>query len=395
MPTVTVNKRAERSLLRRHPWVFSGGIEQADAPLEPGETVDVRSADGMRHGRGACSPVSQIAVRMWTFDPGEDVNADFFRARLSRAVACRRSLMARPDFTACRLVNAESDGLPGLIADRYGDVIVCQFLTVGSERWREVLVDALQALLPGRIVYERSDADVREKEGLPLRAGALRGGEPPDLVDIREGPCTFLVDVRQGHKTGFYLDQRENRGHLADYAAGADVLNCFAYTGAFGVWAAKAGAAHVTNVESSASALSLARRHVDINGLDERRFDMVEGSVPVVLRSYRDAGRAFDLIILDPPKFAEARSHVPGASRGYKDINLLAFKLLRPGGIVFTFSCSGHLEADLFQKIVADAALDARRDVQILRRLGQADDHPTATNFPEGTYLKGLICRAL
>jgi 23S rRNA (cytosine1962-C5)-methyltransferase len=294
---------------------------------------------------------------------------------------------------ACRLVNAESDGLPGLLVDRYGEFIVCQFLARGPELWKKDIVASIAALTSCTGIYERSDVDVREKEGLSPATGVLFGQEPPELLEIEEKRCRFMVDVKRGQKTGFYLDQRDNRACVAENAKGADMLNCFAYTGAFGIAALVAGAEHVTNIESSADALELAARNVQLNGIDVGKVENITGDVFQVLRKYRDSRRQFSLIILDPPKFAGSRSQLAGASRGYKDINLLAFKLLKPGGLLFTFSCSGLMSAELFQKIVADAALDAGCHAQIIRRLAQAEDHPTALEFPEGSYLKGFMCR--
>jgi len=293
-----------------------------------------------------------------------------------------------------RLVHSESDGLPGVTVDRYAEWLVIQLTTAGAERWKVEIVERLRAIVPCAGVWERSDAEVRTKEGLPRVSGRLAGDEPPELVEIVEGPCRFLVDVRRGHKTGFYLDQRENRERLAEWAPGRDVLNCFAYTGAFAVSALAAGARHATSVDTSADALQDAERHVELNGLDPSRAEQIEGDAFRVLRRMRDEGRRFDLVVLDPPRFADSRQQLPGACRGYKDINLLAAKLLSPDGVLFTFSCSGHMGPELFQKIVADAFLDAGRDGRILRRLGPAPDHPTALGFPEGSYLKGLVCRA-
>jgi 23S rRNA (cytosine1962-C5)-methyltransferase len=295
--------------------------------------------------------------------------------------------------SACRLINAESDGFPGLVVDRYGEFIVCQFLSAGSECWKDEIVLQLRRILSPAGIYERSDVDARLKEGLELRTGTLWGESPPELLAIEEGPCRFLVDVSKGHKTGFYLDQRDNRQTLANYARGRSVLNCFAYTGGFGIWALRGGAEHVTEVESSSSAIDLSARHVQMNGFDSGRVDHLQGDVFQVLREFRNSNRRFDLIVLDPPKFVDSRSQMLKGTRGYKDINLLAFKLLKPGGILFTFSCSGLVTPELFQKIVADAALDAAREAQILRILTQAPDHPTSLSFPEGTYLKGLVCR--
>ncbi|MCX7017302.1 MAG: class I SAM-dependent methyltransferase [Candidatus Sumerlaeota bacterium] len=393
MGFITLKPGREKALARRHPWVFAGAIEKVEGSPRAGETVDLRSAEGAWMARGAWSPQSQIAVRVWSFESEEAIDSAFFRARLERAIA-RRGLPANPEAPlGRRLVNAESDGLPGLIIDRYGGFLVCQFLSAGAEFWRQEIVALLAELSPAAGVYERSDVDVRAKEGLAPRTGVLRGEEPPERIEIHEGPCRFLVDVKHGHKTGFYLDQRENRSRAADYAAGAETLNGFAYTGAFGVRALCAGAARVVNLESSAPALELARRNAELNGLDSSRVENTEGDAFQVLRRYRDARREFDLVILDPPKFAESRAQLERAARGYKDINLLAFKLLRPGGTLFTFSCSGLMTPELFQKIVADAALDAGREAQIVGRLAQADDHPAALAFPEGAYLKGLICR--
>ena len=429
LPVLHLLAGREKSLLRRHPWIFSGAIDRlAGEEPEPGGTVEVRSSRGQFLARAAWSPRSQIRGRVWTFDAAEEIATGFFRERLARAVAMREALAGRGmiEASACRLVHGESDGLPGLIVDRYGDFLVCQILAAGPERWRGEIVAALADLLRPRGIYERSDVDVREKEGLARRTGCVWGEEPPDLVEIAEGRSRFLVDVRSGHKTGFYLDQREARSRVAAWARGAEVLNCFSYTGAFAVRALEGGAAHVTNVDTSAPALAHARRHLELNGyaqimpdtgtasegrltVPSRRDESeappsstssllptascLEGDVFAFLRRLRDQARQFDIAILDPPKFAESRAQIEGAARGYKDINVLAFKLLRPGGLLFTFSCSGLMEPDLFQKIVADAALDARRDAQIVERLGQAPDHPTLLAFPEGAYLKGLVCR--
>jgi 23S rRNA (cytosine1962-C5)-methyltransferase len=397
MATVTLKAGREKSLLRRHPWIFSGAIAGVEGSAQPGDTVLVQDSAQTPLGWGAYSPQSQIAVRMWTFDPNERVDDPFLAARLQRAITMRAPLAARSDLNAYRLVYAESDGLPGVVVDRYGEFLVCQFLSAGAERWKLELIGLLGQLAFGgqapRGIYERSDVDVRSKEGLALATGVLAGQAPPNQVVIDEFGCRFVVDIGHGHKTGFYLDQRDNRALLAEIGAGRDVVNAFAYTGAFGVWALRGGARHVVNLESSQAALELGRENVRLNGLDESRVEDVAGDVFRVLRQYRDSRREFDLIVLDPPKFADSRSQLERATRGYKDINLLAFKLLRPGGVLFTFSCSGLVTPELFQQVVAGAALDSGRDVQILRRMSQGTDHPVALNFPEGAYLKGLICR--
>ncbi len=393
MAFVIVKPKRDKSLLRRHPWVFSGAIAKIRGKPEPGETVDVVNSRGNWLGRGAYSPRSQIGVRIWSFDERESIDALYFQNRLQRALANRREMVDRQHLTGYRVVNAESDGLPGVIIDRYGEYLVCQFLTVGAEIWKETIVRQIGDLLPLEGIFERSDSPVRDKEGLPRHTGVLAGMEPPANIAFQEGPHRFWVDVHRGHKTGFYLDQRENRLHMNGLADGAEVLNCFSYTGGFSVAALKAGARQVTNVDMSAAALEMSQRNIALNDLDPDRVAHVEADVFKKLRYYRDAARRFDLIVLDPPKFADSRAQINRASRGYKDINLLAIKLLHSGGYLFTFSCSGLMEPELFQKIVADAALDAGRDAQIVRRLNQAADHPTALNFPEGHYLKGLLCR--
>lgn len=379
--------------MRRHPWVFSGAVAEVRGEPEPGGTVDVFSAKGAWLASGAYSPTSQIRVRIWSFEQDESVDSAFFTRRLEQASAKRGGLLETGVLNACRLVNAESDGLPGLIVDRYNDCLVCQFLSAGMERWKDAIVRATAALPGITGILERSDTDAREKEGLARRCGLLWGQEPSDLIEISEHGLNFLVDPRKGHKTGFYLDQRENRLMLDGFSKGADALNCFSYTGAFGVRALYGGAEAVLNVDTSAESLALAERIASLNGIPGSSFQTRAEDVFTCLRTFRDQGRTFDLIILDPPKFAASASQVPSASRGYKDINLLAFKLLRPGGTLFTFSCSGHITPELFQKIVADAALDAGRDASIVRYLGQSFDHPVALSFPEGRYLKGLICR--
>ena len=395
--TVVLKRNRAKPVLQRHPWVFSGAIQRVEGDAADGDPVgivDVRDAGGNWLARGTLNRRSQIVVRLLTWRQDEPVDLAFWQRRLERAIAARQALADDLTTTACRLVHAESDYLPGLIVDRYGEWLVVQFLTLGVERWKGLLVDLLVTLVDGvRGVYERSDVDVRAKEGLPQRTGLLWGEEPPELVEVLENGHRFLVDVRQGHKTGFYLDQRENRARLPAFCDGAEVLDVFAYTGGFGVYAMGGGASQVTLVESSAPALDLARRNLALNGLDRRGAEYVEGDVFSVLRGYRAQGCRFDVAVLDPPKFAHSERDVERAARAYKDVNLLAFRLLRPGGVLFTFSCSGAVSADLFQKIVFGAAVDAERDAQIVGYLAQGADHPVALTFPQGAYLKGLICR--
>jgi 23S rRNA (cytosine1962-C5)-methyltransferase len=378
----------ERSIARRHPWIFSGAIDHVRGRFAPGDVVAVRDREGRILGRAAYNPSSQIAGRMWTFDDAP-VDAAMIRARLTAAVARRQSLT--PVTNAVRLVYSESDGLPGLIVDRYDDVVVVQFTAAAAERWRAVIVEVLTALDGVRTLFERSDVDVRRLEGLAPQTGVLAGAAPPDFVPIVEHDAHFLVDVRGGHKTGFYLDQRDNRRIVALDAAGRRVLNLFCYTGGFSVAAARAGADRVVNVDSSAGALELGRRIAHDNGLTD--IEWVKADVFTYLRQLRDEGATFDLVVVDPPKLAASAAQVRRATRGYKDLNWLALRLLSSDGRLATFSCSGLVDASLFTKVVAGAAVDARRDVAVLRHLDQAADHPVLLTFPESAYLKGLWCR--
>ena len=381
----------EKSLLRRHPWIFSGAIERVDGNPASGSTVNVLSPRGDFLARAAYSPTSQIRARAWTF-ADEPVDADFFRRKIRAAIEMRRKLKVESQSNAYRLIYAESDGLPGLIVDGYGDVLILQSLTTGSEFWKETIADILLEETGLSTIYERSDADVRELEGLPSVTGLLRGTLPSMPVTIYENDLKFLVNFSEGHKTGFYLDQRTNRLRVRELAQGRDVLDCFCYTGGFTINALAGGAKSVLSVDSSADALSLVRENIKLNNLPLDRQTSLEGDVFQLLRKFRDENRAFDMIILDPPKFAPTVAQVEKAARGYKDINLLAFKLLRPGGLLVTFSCSGGVDASLFQRIVAGASLDAGVDAQIVEHLSQAWDHPVALHFPEGMYLKGLVC---
>jgi len=376
-----------------HPWIFSGAIGRIEGDPSAGAVVDVHTDDGVLIGRGGYSAASQIAVRMWSFAPEDTIDREFLQKRISTAIGFRSALPSLP-MAACRLINAESDGMPGLIVDRYGEFIVCQFLACTVEAFKQEIVELLQELTDCQGIYERSDVSVRNKENLPLTAGVLAGSDPPELITITEHGRQYHVDIRAGHKTGFYLDQRDNRTCIAALSEGKSVLNCFSYTGGFAIAALTGGATDVTNIDTSAKVLELGRRNVELNELPSERVTDVEGDVFEVLRKYRDSRRNFDVIVLDPPRFAESKMRLPQASRGYKDINLLALKLLRPGGLLLTYSCSGHVAPDLFQKIVSDAALDANRIVQIVDRHAQPGDHPIAMTFPEGQYLKGLVCRA-
>lgn len=393
MKTIRLREGKDRSLLRRHPWVFQGSIAKGGA--DAGETVRVDGADGRFLAWGAFSPASQIRVRAWSFDEGERIDAAFFARRVQQAVALRGRLAIDSD--AVRLVHGEADGLPGLIVDRYGDLLSAQFMAAGTERWKAVIADALLQATGCRLLYERSDSSLRKLEGLEPVRGWLRrpdGAEPPTEVLIREHGWQLAVDVAAGHKTGYYLDQRDNRRLFADQVRQLGlrrVLNCYSYTGGFSVAALAGGAQQVTSVDSSAPALAQAARHVALNGLPTARHQARDADVNAFLREQLQAGEQFDAIVLDPPKFAPNPAAAERAARAYKDINRLALKLLAPGGLLLTFSCSGGISAELFHKIVAGAAADAGVDGYLLKRLEAAPDHPTTLTFPEGEYLKGLM----
>ena len=389
MTRIVLKPGKEKSLLRRHPWVFSGAIASVEGDPPSGATVRVTAHDGRFLAHAAFSPQSQIRARVWSWREAEATDA----ALVDRAVRASVARRAQPGAPVQRLIHGESDGLPGVVADRYHDTVVVQLLSAGAEVWRDAISVALAALPGVTSVYERSDADVRALEGLAPRSGVLHGAAPPVRIGIHEAASgtSYWVDIAAGHKTGFYLDQALNRAQVGAHAAGRDVLNGFCYTGGFSLAALRGGAQSVLSIDSSGPALTLARDNVTLNGLDEARAEWREADVFKELRELRNQGRSFDLIVLDPPKFAPTPASVERAARAYKDINLLGFKLLRPGGLLYTFSCSGGVSADLFQKIVAGAALDAGVDARIEARLAAAPDHPVLLSFPEGEYLKGLV----
>ena len=389
MNKLLLKKGRERSLKRRHPWIFSGAVEKAGG--KPGETLEVRDSSGQALALAAYSPQSQIRARVWSFDASVSINEDFFKEKIKRALRLREQLPAAKHTNALRLVHGESDGLPGLIVDRYDDVLVAQFLSAGAERWRDEILNALMELTGCTAVFERSDAEVRKLEGLEPRTGFVRGNKNASRCPIIEYGLNFRVDVAEGQKTGFFLDQRENRQRVRALAAGRAVLDGFCYTGGFAIAALAGGAKRVEAVESSKDAIQIAKENLAANPLDASRVEFVQADVFKHLRLLRDKGAQFDLIVLDPPKLAPTAAHARNAARAYKDINLLACKLLAPGGLLATFSCSGGVSAELFQSIVAGAALDAGAEAKIIERFSAAADHPVALEFPEGDYLKGLL----
>ena len=397
---IMIKAGREKSLLRRHPWIFSGAIKisenqnsNSSIGAASGDIVSVVADDGRFLAYATYSEHSQIAARALSFVESDVIDETFFRQRVTAAIT-RRSHLSKWS-NAMRLIHAESDGLPGVIADRYGEVVVLQMLTAGIEPQRDLLARLLMEETGAKSIYERSDADVRTLEGLLPRNGLIAGEALSGEVEIVENGMKIAVDIAGGHKTGFYLDQRDNRALSQSLADQADVLNCFCYTGTMSVAALVGGAKSVLSIDSSGPALETAKRNVALNKFDEARAEFWQADVFTALRKLRDMGRSFDLVILDPPKFAPTAHHAEKAARAYKDINLLGFKLLRRGGRLMTFSCSGGIPAELFQKIIAGAALDANVDAQIIGHLSGGSDHPVALNFPEGDYLKGLLLRRI
>ncbi|MCG2767379.1 MAG: class I SAM-dependent methyltransferase [Anaerolineae bacterium] len=393
MSDVILKPGKVKPVRNRHPWIFSGAIQRIKGNPANGDIVNILDTRSRFLARGYLNRLSQITVRILTWNDDENIDEDFFLRRLQNAIAARSALKKAPDTNAFRLCYGESDLIPGLIVDRYEEHLILQALTMGIERWKECIADLLLDLLHPQSIYERSDVPSRRKEGLPLTAGSLRGSEPPDLVETKENGHRFLVDIKKGQKTGFYLDQRENRRKVSLYCKEARVLNCFAYTGGFSVYAAAAGAISVDNVDSSIGALEIASQNMALNGFEQSSAQYTTGDVFQLLRDYGHEGRTFDLIILDPPKFAPSQGKVAAACRGYKDINLLAMRILKPGGILATFSCSSLINTSLFQKVLFGASVDAGRDVHIIEYLSQGSDHPVLLTFPESAYLKGLLCR--
>ena len=395
-PAIYLVKGREKSLRRKHPWVFSRGISKVEGEPALGETVDIFTHDGKWLAKAAYSPNSQIRARVWSFDK-EDINKAFFVKRIQDAQLLREDIIERDGLTGYRLIAAESDGLPGITIDKYQDFLVCQLLSAGAEFHKQTLVEALLEVFPECNIYERSDVAVRKKEGLEETMGILHGEEPPKSVVIEENGVKISVDIVGGHKTGFYLDQRDSRLQSMKYVKDKEVLNCFSYTGGFGLYALKGGAKRVINADVSQPALDTAKFNAELNEFDisKKRAVFLNADVFKLLREYRDQGTKFDVVIMDPPKFVSSKNNLTSGANGYKDINMLAMQILKPGGTLLTYSCSGLMSADLFQKVIADAAVDSGRQVKFIERFEQAADHPTDSAYPEGFYLKGFACKVL
>ena len=388
---VILKKGREKPIKLLHPWIFSGAIKRIEGEPDPGETVSVVDSEGNFLAQGAFSPESQIQVRIWTWAENQIINKDFLHKKISSSLDYRDQIGYH--FPMRRLIHGESDGLPGIIADQYGETLVLQLLSCGAEFWKDDLVDILAERGGFKTIYERSDVQVRKLEGLPLRKGTLFGPDPDDLIEIREKEFKYWIDIYKGHKTGYYLDQRENRKKIGKLCRGKSVLDCFSYSGGFGMNALKNGAENLTLVDESAGALDLAEKHIRDNGLDLQKVTFKQGDVFEVLRKFRDRAESFDVIILDPPKFAPTAALADRAARGYKDINLLGFKLLNQNGFLATFSCSGGISREFFLKILSGAARDAAVNPKIQLHMRQSADHSSNLTFPEGNYLKGFGMR--
>ncbi len=393
MGFLVLKKSREKSVQQNHPWIFSGSVESKSGITKNGETAEILSYSGEIIAKAAYSEFSQITARIWSRDPDIVIDKSFLEERIVKANNHRLHLSFDEISNAYRIINAEADGIPGLIIDKYENYLVCQFLSAGAEFWFETIIEILIKEFNPAGIYNRSDSDSRVKEGLEKKYGIVYGSEPPERIEIIENGLKYLVDVKNGHKTGFYLDQKENRKKIKDYCYGKEVLNCFSYTGGFGIAAVSAGAHFVTNIDSSSESIELIEKNLLLNNMDLSKSEQLVGDVFKILRYQRDSGKNFDVIILDPPKFAESKNQLEGALRGYKDINLLAFKLLRKGGILITFSCSGHVTPELFRKVVSGAAIDSGKNIQQLEFLQQAADHPVMLGFAESFYLKGMICK--
>jgi len=393
---IYLEKGRDKSLRRKHPWIFSRGVHKVEGEPELGETVNVLAHNGEWLAKAAYSPISQIRARVWSFQK-EEIDTAFFVKRIRQAQLLREETIERDGLTGYRLIAAESDGLPGITIDRYQDFLVCQLLSAGAEYNKKHLVAALVECFPNCSVYERSDVAVRKKEGLSETMGVLHGETPPESVVIEENGIKINVDIVNGHKTGFYLDQRDSRQRSMKYMKDKDVLNCFSYTGGFGLYALKAGAKRVINADVSQPALDNAKLNAELNQFDisKKRAVFLNADVFKLLREYRDQGSKFDVVIMDPPKFISSRQNITSGAKGYKDINMLAMQILNPGGTLLTYSCSGLMSADLFQKVIADAAVDSGRSVKFIERFEQAADHVIDSAYPEGFYLKGFACKVL
>ncbi|HUH34097.1 MAG TPA: class I SAM-dependent rRNA methyltransferase [Daejeonella sp.] len=394
MHVVRLKKGKEKAVKQLHPWIFSGAVEQVKGKPENGEIVTVTDNQGEFLAYGFYNDQSRVAVRLLEWNQQTEVNEDWWRLRIRKAVQAREDLMLNGDTNTYRLIFSEADFLPGLIVDRFADYLSVQILTSGIERNKVVILDELQQLLDPLGIFDRSDASARSHEGMEASSGGILSGvEPPEFVTVKENGVLYDVNISSGQKSGFYCDQRVNRKLVADHSAGKRVLDCFSYSGGFSLNAFKQNASEVTSVDSSALALETLKRNIEINKFQNATHRLFQSDVNKQLRAFRESGEKFDVIILDPPKYAPSRSAVSKASRAYKDLNRQAMLLLEQGGLLATFSCSGAIDIASFKQILAWAALDAGKEVQFIHQFSQPEDHPVRSSFPEGEYLKGLLCR--
>jgi 23S rRNA (cytosine1962-C5)-methyltransferase len=390
---VILKKGKEKAVLHRHPWVFSGAIEPVKGKLANGDIVRLTDTKGNFMAYGFYNDQSRVALRLLEWDEAAEVNEDWFRKKVAVAVASRSSLLVEGVTNTCRLIFSESDYLPGLIVDKYAGHLAVQVLTSGMEKMMPVIIDELQNLLKPESIFDKSDASSRGHEGLETTNTALTNSPPPDRVEVRENGIIYNINIAEGQKSGFYCDQRDNRKIVASYAKDKNVLDCFSYTGGFTLNCLQNGVASVTAVDSSALAIETLKENIGLNKFDTGKVNSITSDVNKQLRNFRDEGETFDMVVLDPPKYAPSRSALDKASRAYKDLNRLGMLLLNPGGLLATFSCSGAMGMETFKQVLAWAALDAGKQVQFIHQFCQPEDHPVRASFPEGEYLKGLLCR--
>lgn len=391
---VILKKGKEKAVLQRHPWVFSGAIERVKGKPVNGDIVRLADAQGGFMAYGFYNDQSRVALRLLEWKEDVAVDESWFRNRVATAIAGRNEVLSDPKTNTCRLIFSEADYLPGLIVDKYADYLSVQVLTSGMEKMMPVIIDELQQLLKPAGIFDKSDASSRAHEGMEASAGGVLAGQhPPELVEVLENGIKYGINIAEGQKSGFYCDQRDNRHILAYFVKGKKVLDCFCYTGGFTLNSLKQGAVSVTSVDSSALAMETLKKHIELNNLDAAQFTPMQGDVNKQLRKLREEGETFDVVVLDPPKYAPSRSALAKASRAYKDLNRLAMLILNKGGLLATFSCSGAMDIDTFKQVLAWAALDAGKEVQFIQQFCQPEDHPIRASFPEGEYLKGLLCR--
>lgn len=395
MNSIIIREGKEKPIRLHHPWIFANAIAKINGKPNKGEVVEVKDSNGNFLARGFYNPFSQICLRLLEWNESVLIDNEWFIQKLTASIDRRKNIFKFYKTNAVRLVNAESDMIPGLIVDQYNEFLAVQFLTAGIDRLKLDICEILKTIIHPKGIYERSDADVRKLENLPATKGILLGEKPPEEIEIIENGYRFIVNIKEGQKTGFFLDQRENRNILSYYAWEKDVLDCFCYTGGFSIYSLKSGAKSVESIDSSSKALNILKKNIQGNKLQNLNYKLIEGDVFQILRNYRDDERKFDMVILDPPKLAPAKQFLNKAMRAYKDINLLAMKVLSPGGILATFSCSGGVSLEDFKKVIGWASIDAKKEVQIIRTLSQAEDHPIRISYPESEYLKGLICRVV